>query len=199
MREVGTLRFAHPAISANQIRCAVQVPEQSAPRQVPEPEVALRWPNPVARLMPLTNVTTMLPASATRPEADIIALVEATWPLLIPIDTLAPPPQALLVEAIWTFHSPSKVAAAAGVAADIPASIRIRAAITALRKCPMTCPCCWTRPRSHIVAPADVMGVTPTTATEILPRIPSHRRSTRPARSAISKKKAPPYRRGFWP
>ena len=70
----------------------------------------------MARLIPLIRVTLMLPASATRPEAFIMALVDATWPLLIPIETVAPPPQALLVEAIWTFHSPSKVAAAAGVA-----------------------------------------------------------------------------------
>ena len=76
--------------------------------------------------MPLVRVTLMLPASATRPDAVISGLVEATWPLLIPIETVAPLPHALFDEAIWTFHAPSYVAAAlAGVAAEIPASIRI--------------------------------------------------------------------------
>ena len=49
----------------------------------------------------------MLPASATRPVAFIRELVDSTWPLLIPIETVAPLPQALLLEAICTFHSPS--------------------------------------------------------------------------------------------
>ena len=46
--------------------------------QVPEPDVPERRPKPVARLIPLTSVTLMLPASATRPEARIIASLEAT-------------------------------------------------------------------------------------------------------------------------
>ena len=91
--------------------------------------------------MPLTSVTLMLPASATRPEAVIIALVEATWPLLMPIETWRRCRRRLLDEAIWTFHSPSKLAAAAGVANGIATSDRMRMAMIALRNCPMTCPC----------------------------------------------------------
>ena len=63
--------------------------------------------------MPLASVTLMLPASATRPDAVTVALVEATWPLLIPIETDAPLLQAAFDEAICTFQSPSNVAAAA--------------------------------------------------------------------------------------
>ena len=55
----------------------------------------------------------MTPASATRPEAVTIALLDATWPLLMPIATLLPLGQAAFLEAIWTFHEPSKVAAEA--------------------------------------------------------------------------------------
>ena len=66
--------------------------------------------------MPLASVTVMLPASATRPDAVTVALFEATWPLLIPIDTDAPLVQAAFDEAICTFQSPSNVAAADGVA-----------------------------------------------------------------------------------
>src|ERR1700712_5631685 len=80
----------------------------------------------------------MAPASATRPDAVTIALVEATWPLLIPIDTDVPLLQAVFDEAICTFHSPSKVAAVAGVAAA--KAVSNEAAITDLRDCPMTCP-----------------------------------------------------------
>src|ERR1700688_3459315 len=80
----------------------------------------------------------MLPASATRPDALISGLFEATWPLLIPIVTLAPLLQAAFCEAIWTFHAPSNVAAAAGVAIEIP---RRKPAIIALRRLLMTCPC----------------------------------------------------------
>ena len=58
----------------------------------------------------------MAPASATRPDAVTTALVEATWPLLIPIETDVPLVQAAIDEAICTFHSPSNVAAVAGVA-----------------------------------------------------------------------------------
>jgi hypothetical protein len=42
----------------------------------------------------------MLPASATWPVAVTAALFDATWPLLIPIDTDAPLLQAALDEAI---------------------------------------------------------------------------------------------------
>ena len=76
----------------------------------------------MARFIPLIRVTLMLPASATRPDAVTDALVDATWPLLIPIETVAPPPQAVFCEAIWTFHSPSNVAAEAGAAADVARS-----------------------------------------------------------------------------
>jgi len=58
----------------------------------------------------------MLPASATRPDAVTVALFEATWPLLIPIETDAPLLQAAFDEAICTFQAPSNVAAADGVA-----------------------------------------------------------------------------------
>src|SRR5258708_31712060 len=77
--------------------------------------------------MPLARVTLMLPAWGTRPDAVISGLVEATWQLLIPIERVVPPPQALFDEAIWTFHAPSYVAAApAGVAAEIPLGTRVR-------------------------------------------------------------------------
>jgi len=66
--------------------------------------------------MPVASVTWIAPASATRPDAVTTAVVEATWPLLIPIDTDVPLVQAAIDEAICTFHSPSKVAALAGVA-----------------------------------------------------------------------------------
>ena len=39
------------------IRCAVQVPEHNAARQVPDPEVPERRPEPTARFMPLASVT----------------------------------------------------------------------------------------------------------------------------------------------
>ena len=58
----------------------------------------------------------MAPASATRPDAVTTGVFEATWPLLIPIETDVPLGQAALDEAICTFHSPSNVAATAGVA-----------------------------------------------------------------------------------
>ena len=82
------------------MRCAVQVPEHNAPCQVPDPEVAVRCPEPTARFMPLTRVTLIVPASATRPDAVTMALPEATWPLLMPIETVVPFGQAVLVEAI---------------------------------------------------------------------------------------------------
>ena len=79
----------------------------------------------------------MLPASATRPDAFISGLLDSTWPLLIPIEMVAPPPHAVFSEAICTFHAPSNVAAATGVAANIPRRIRIRLASNVLRKFPM--------------------------------------------------------------
>jgi hypothetical protein len=36
------------------------------PRHVPDPDVAVRWPEPAARFNPLVRVTLMLPESATR-------------------------------------------------------------------------------------------------------------------------------------
>lgn len=98
------------------MRCAVQVPEHIAARQVPDPDDPLSLPKPTARLMPLVSVTRMAPASATRPEAVTAALLEATRPLLIPIETNAPLLQAAFDETIWTFHSPSNFAAIAGAA-----------------------------------------------------------------------------------
>ncbi|MCS3503032.1 hypothetical protein M2189_007454 [Bradyrhizobium japonicum] len=44
---------------------------------MPEPEVPLSRPKPTARLIPLLKVTLMLPASATRPDADTTALLDA--------------------------------------------------------------------------------------------------------------------------
>src|SRR5258705_3744307 len=87
--------------------------------------------------MPLVRVTLMLPASATRPDAFISGLLDSTWPLLIPIEMVAPPPHAVFSEAICTFHAPSNVAAATGVAANIPRSTRLRLADNVLRKFPM--------------------------------------------------------------
>lgn len=71
-----------------------------APCQVPDPDVAVRRPEPTARFIPLARVTLILPAFATRPEALINGLLDATWPLLMPIETDVPPPQALFGEAI---------------------------------------------------------------------------------------------------
>src|ERR1700676_5311687 len=94
-----------------------------AARHVPDPDVPERRPKPTARFIPLASVTMMMPASATRPDAVTMALVEATWPLLIPIETDVPLLHAVFEEAIWTFHSPSKVAAG-GVGIDSSASSR---------------------------------------------------------------------------
>ena len=82
------------------MRVAVQVPEHIVPCQVPDPDVAVRRPEPTARLMPLTSVTLIEPASATWPEAVTIALLDSTRPLLMPIATLAPLPHTELDEAI---------------------------------------------------------------------------------------------------
>ena len=59
------------------ILSAVHVPVHRAPRQVPEPDMPLSRPKPTARLMPVLKVTLMLPASATRPDADTTTLLEA--------------------------------------------------------------------------------------------------------------------------
>jgi hypothetical protein len=109
------------------MRCAVQVPEHIAARQVPEPAEPERWPEPWARFIPLVNVTLIVPASATRPEAVTVAVLDAIWPLLMPSETEAPLEQAALLEEICTFQSPSKVDAAAGVAIRVPASASARA------------------------------------------------------------------------
>ena len=93
---------------------------------------------PTARFMPLASVTLMLPASATRPDAVTVALFEATWPLLIPIETDVPLLQAAFDEVICTFQSPSNVAAADGVAK--PSAANSEAAIRDFRDVIMTCP-----------------------------------------------------------
>ena len=57
-------RIAGERLSSASARCAVRSRcPSSAPRQGPDPDVAVRWPEPTARLMPLTSVTWMLPAS----------------------------------------------------------------------------------------------------------------------------------------
>ena len=93
---------------------------------------------PTARFMPLASVTLILPASATRPDAVTVALFEATWPLLIPIETDAPLLQAAFDEVICTFQSPSNVAAADGVAK--PSAASSEATTTDFRDFTMTCP-----------------------------------------------------------
>ena len=82
--------------SAARSRC----PSTSAARHVPDPDVPLSVPEPTARFMPVASVTLMAPASATRPDAVTAALFEATWPLLIPIETDAPLVQAALDDVI---------------------------------------------------------------------------------------------------
>jgi hypothetical protein len=109
----------------DQLRCAVQVPEQSAARQVPEPDVPLRRPEPTARFMPVLRVTLIVPASATRPDALTVAVLDATRPLLMPIAT-EPVVHAAFDDEIWTFHWPSNdVLAATGVASKRPANSRL--------------------------------------------------------------------------
>jgi hypothetical protein len=105
----------------------------------------------------------MLPASATRPDAVIIASLEAIWPSLIPMETLAPSPQAELVDAIWTFQAPSKLAAEAGALTDAPASSTMWAAMTVLRRFDMTFSYVST-PKSHIGVSKTVRIVTLTMA-----------------------------------
>jgi hypothetical protein len=80
---------------------------------------------------------------------------------LIPIETLAPSPQVELVEAIWTFQAPSKLAAAAGVVRGPAASNRIRAAMNILRRLGMTSPFVSMRIKSHIGISGTVRAVTP--------------------------------------
>ena len=94
---------------------------------------------PTARFMPLASVTLMLPASATRPDAVTAPLFEATWPLLIPIETDALLGQAAFDEVICTFQSPSNVAAVDGVAKP-SAVANSEAAIRDFRDVIMTCP-----------------------------------------------------------
>jgi len=89
--------------------------------------------------MPLASVTWMAPASATRPDAVTVALFEATWPLLIPIETDAPLLQAAFDEVICTFQSPSNVAAADG-AAKPSAAANSEAAIRDFEDVIMTSP-----------------------------------------------------------
>jgi len=105
---------------------------------VPDPDVLVRTPEPTARFMPLASVTWMAPASATRPDAVTVALFEATWPLLIPIETDAPLLQAAFDEVICTFQAPSNVAAADGVAK--PSAAISEAAIRDFEDLAMTCP-----------------------------------------------------------
>jgi len=93
---------------------------------------------PTARFTPLASVTLILPASATRPDAVTVALFEATWPLLIPIETDAPLLQAAFDEVICTFQSPSNVAAADGVAK--PSAANSEAATRDFRDVIMTYP-----------------------------------------------------------
>ena len=94
------------------------MPEHIAPRQVPDPDVAVRRPEPTALLVPLLSLTLMTPASATRPEAVTIALLDATWPLLMPIATLLPLGHAAFLEAIWTFHAAVESCAAAAAGSE---------------------------------------------------------------------------------
>jgi hypothetical protein len=77
----------------------------------------------------------------------------------MPIETLAPSPQVALVEAIWTFQAPSKLAAAAGVVMGAPASNRIRVAMNILRRLGMTSPFVSTRIKSHIGISGTVRAV----------------------------------------
>ncbi len=88
--------------------------------------------------MPALKVTLMLPASAIRPDAVTAALLDAIWPLLIPIETVAPLPQVSLDEAIRTFHAPSNVLALACAAGHAMATMMAK---RHLRKPCMTRPC----------------------------------------------------------
>src|SRR3989442_1403341 len=83
----------------------------------------------------------MVPASATRPDAVTAALLEATRPLLIPIATEVPLLQTMFDEAIWTFHSPSNVAAMAGAAVTSAAKSNKREMRDILRARSIVYPC----------------------------------------------------------
>src|SRR4051794_2916117 len=137
------------------IRSADHVPVHMAPRHVPEPDVPLSRPKPTARLMPVLKLTLMLPASATRPDAETAALLEAIWPLLMPIATVAPLPQVSLDEAMRTFQAPSNVLALARAAGN---AMVTNATKRHLRKLFMTRPfvepagilsCAWDRRCDH--------------------------------------------------
>src|SRR3954468_20761501 len=95
--------------------------------------------------MPLTSVTVIPPASATRPDA-LTTPSPVTLPLAIPIETVAPLPHSELDEAMRTFQEPSNVAAAAGDANGITRRAAVLVAITTLRKLVMACPCCLVPP-----------------------------------------------------
>ncbi|KRR28361.1 hypothetical protein CQ14_40825 [Bradyrhizobium lablabi] len=114
------------------------MPEHKAARHVPDPDVPVSTPEPTARFMPLASVTRMAPASATRPDAVTAVLFDATWPLLIPIETEAPLLQAAFDEVICTFQSPSNVAAMDGVTKPNAASSET--ATRDFRDLTMTCP-----------------------------------------------------------
>ena len=130
------------------------------PRHVPDPDVAVRRPEPTACFIPFVTVTLMSPSSATCPDAATAPLADATLPLLIPIWTVAPLVQALFLEAIRTFHSPSNVAAPAGVAASIPSSHRMRMDKILLRECLTAVPFVPTRSTSQIVSCETVIEIT---------------------------------------
>jgi hypothetical protein len=75
--------------------------------------------------MPVLRVTLIVPASATRPDALTVAVLDATRPLLMPIAT-EPVVHAAFADEIWTFHWPSNdVLAATGVASKRPANSRL--------------------------------------------------------------------------
>jgi hypothetical protein len=91
-------------------------------------------------LIPLISVTLTTPASATWPEALTAALLDAMWPLLMPIESVAPSPHSDEEEAIWTLHSPSKLAALACAVSG--AATSKASANLILQNCPMTSPLC---------------------------------------------------------
>src|SRR6266700_3966565 len=103
----------------------------------------------------------MSPSPATRPDAVIAPLADPTWPLLIPIWTVAPLVQAVFLEAIRTFHSPSNVAAAAGVAASVPSSHRMRMEKMILRERLTAVPFVPTQSTSPVVCSRTVIEITP--------------------------------------
>ena len=108
--------------------------------------------------MPLASVTWMAPASATRPDAVTVALFEATWPLLIPIETDAPLLQAAFDEVICTFQAPSNVAAADGVAT--PSAASSEAAIRDFPRLDHDVPLWFGHDRSHSASMTTVTVIT---------------------------------------